>query len=451
VSKARLIITAVVLEGRSQAQVARDYRVSQAWVSRLVARYRSEGASAFEPRSRRPRTRPDATPPDTVALVLALRRQLTTDGLDAGADTIAWHLQHHHQTTISRATVYRIIRRAELVTPEPKKKPKSSYIRFQAEQPNETWQADFTHHRLADSTDIEILTWLDDHSRYALSVTAHRPVTGPAVVTTFRNTIATHGTPLSTLTDNGLVFTARFANGGRASRNGLENELAKHGVRQKNSRPNHPTTCGKVERFQQTMKRWLRAQPAATTITELQHQLDTFVELYNHHRPHRSLLHHATPAVVYTTRPKANPGNTPTDNEPRVRTDRVSAGAVDPARRWTPPPHRHRTNPRRNPHHPAHRRLRRPHHPRRNRRNHPTTHHQPRTPLPRHRQTSRRTPTPLRTPKKQEIRTPMRIRILADVSRHHIVELRGIEPLTSSMPFIRTPSADVRGRPTHPF
>ena len=330
-SKARLIITAVVLEGRSQAQVARDYRVSQAWVSRLVARYRSEGDTAFEPRSRRPRTRPDATPPDTVALVLALRRQLATDGLDAGADTIAWHLQHHHQTTISRATIYRIIRRAELVTPEPKKKPKSSYIRFQAEQPNETWQADFTHHRLADSTDIEILTWLDDHSRYALSVTAHRPVTGPAVVTTFRNTIATHGTPLSTLTDNGLVFTARFANGGRASRNGLENELAKHGVRQKNSRPNHPTTCGKVERFQQTMKRWLRAQPAAATITELQHQLDTFVELYNHHRPHRphrSLLHHATPAVVYTTRPKASPGNTPTDNEPRVRTDRVSAGAV---------------------------------------------------------------------------------------------------------------------------
>jgi len=320
VSKARLIITAVVLEGRSQAQVARDYRVSQAWVSRLVARYRSEGDTAFEPRSRRPRTRPDATPPDTVALVLALRRQLTTNGLDAGADTIAWHLQHHHQTTISRATIYRIIRRAELVTPEPKKKPKSSYIRFQAEQPNETWQADFTHHRLADSTDIEILTWLDDHSRYALSVTAHRPVTGPAVVTTFRNTIATHGTPLSTLTDNGLVFTARFANGGRASRNGLENELAKHGVRQKNSRPNHPTTCGKVERFQQTMKRWLRAQPAATTITELQHQLDTFVELYNHHRPHRS-LQRQTPHTAYTALPKASPA-TPTTTW-RTRDDRI--------------------------------------------------------------------------------------------------------------------------------
>ena len=87
-SKARLIITAVVLEGRSQAQVARDYRVSQAWVSRLVARYRTEGDAAFEPRSRRPRTRPDATPTATVELVVALRRQLVSDGLDAGADTI---------------------------------------------------------------------------------------------------------------------------------------------------------------------------------------------------------------------------------------------------------------------------------------------------------------------------------------------------------------------------
>jgi transposase len=121
VSKARLIITAVVLEGRSQAQVARDYHVSQSWVSRLVARYRVEGDSAFEPRSRRPSTRPDTTPAATVELVLALRHRLTRDGLDAGADTIAWHLQHHHRITLSRATIYRIIKRAALITPEPKK------------------------------------------------------------------------------------------------------------------------------------------------------------------------------------------------------------------------------------------------------------------------------------------------------------------------------------------
>ena len=244
-SKARLVITAVVLEGRAPSEVARTYGVARSWIYTLVARYRAEGDTAFEPRSRRPHTRPDTTPADLVKLILGLRNQLTRRGLDAGADTIAWHLQHHHHIRVSRATIYRTLRRADLVVPEPSKKPKSSYIRFQAEQPNETWQADFTHHRLADGTDIEILTWLDDHSRYALSVTAHRPVTGPAVVTTFRAAIAAHGTPFSTLTDNGLVFTTRLAQGGRTSRNGLENELVKHRVRQKNSRPITPPPAAK--------------------------------------------------------------------------------------------------------------------------------------------------------------------------------------------------------------
>ncbi len=327
-SKARLIITAVVLEGRSPSEVAHSYGVARSWVYTLVTRYRLEGEAAFQPRSRRPVTRPDATASDSVELVLALRARLTRAGLDAGADTIVWHLQHHHQISLSRATVYRIVRRAGLVTPEPAKKPRSSYIRFAAEQPNETWQADFTHHRLADGTDTEILSWLDDHARYALSVTAHQRVTGPAVVNTFRTAIAQHGTPFSTLTDNGLVFTTRFAHGGRTSRNGLENELVKHRVRQKNSRPNHPTTCGKVERFQQTTKKWLRAQPPAATIAELQHQLDAFVDNYNNHRPHRSLPHRTTPAVAYTSRPKAHPGHDHPDSEYRVRHDRVHTGRV---------------------------------------------------------------------------------------------------------------------------
>lgn len=321
------MITAVVLEGRSPAEVARTYGISRSWLYELLARYRAEGDTAFEPRSRRPHTRPDTTPADTAELVLDLRHRLTAQGLDAGADTIAWHLEHHHHTRLSRATIYRIIRRAGLVTAEPAKKPRASYIRFQAEQPNETWQADFTHHRLADGTDIEILTWLDDHSRYALSITAHRPVTGPAVVNTFQSCITSHGTPYSTLTDNGMVFTTRFAQGGKTSRNGLEKLLQHLGVKQKNSRPNHPTTCGKVERFQQTMKRWLRAQPPAETITELQAQLDTFRDHYNHQRPHRSLPHRATPATAYNARPKATPtGRTDTDH--RVRYDRVSHGNV---------------------------------------------------------------------------------------------------------------------------
>ena len=158
-SKARLIITAVVIEGRSQASVARDYRVSKGWVSKPITRYRVEGNAAFEPRSRRPHIWPEATPTATVDLVVALRKHLAHQGLDAGADTIAWHLEHHHDVTVSQATVYRIIRLHDLVVAEPRKKPKSSYIRFAAEQPNETWQADFTHHRLADGTGPPWLGW----------------------------------------------------------------------------------------------------------------------------------------------------------------------------------------------------------------------------------------------------------------------------------------------------
>jgi len=326
-SKARLVITAVVVEGRSQSAVAREYGVSQGWISRLVTRYRLEGAAAFEPRSRRPHTSPTRLPQTAIDLIVELRNKLRTAGLDAGPHTIAWHLEHHHQLQVSVASISRHLAAAGLVTPTPAKRPKSSYIRFAAEQPNERWQADFTHWWLADKTHTEILTWLDDHSRYALSVTAHRRVTAPIVLDTFRNAYGTQGIPASTLTDNGMVFTTRLA-GGKGGRNQLENELRRLGVTQINSTPNHPTTCGKVERFQQTLKRWLTHHPIATTIAELQHQIDAFVDEYNHHRPHRSLPHRATPATAYQARLKAAPG-TRVDTHDRVRTDRVDqAGSI---------------------------------------------------------------------------------------------------------------------------
>jgi transposase InsO family protein len=327
VSKARLVITAVVVEGRSPSEVARDYGVSRSWIYELVARYRAEGDTAFEPRSRRPLTRPGATPTATVELIVEIRQRLTAKGFDAGPDTIVWHLEHHHQIRVSRATVYRILRRANTITPQPAKKPRSSYIRFQADQPNECWQADFTHWRLADGLDVEILCWIDDHSRYALSVTAHRPVTGRSVVDTFTAATEQHGTPMSTLTDNGMVFTTRLS-GGRGGRNGFEAELVRLSVIQKNSRPNHPTTCGKVERFHETLKKNLRSQPSPTTLGDLQTQLDAFVDDYNHHRPHRSHPHKATPATIYTTRPKATPGQHADNPHWRVRHDRITDGRV---------------------------------------------------------------------------------------------------------------------------
>jgi transposase InsO family protein len=328
VSKRRLVITAV-LTGASQSEVARTYGVSQGWISRLMARYQVEGEAAFEPRSRAPKTSPGATAEQTVQLVVELRKKLAEQGLDAGADTIGWHLTRHHRVHLSRATINRILVRNGTVTPDPSKRPKSSYIRFEAEQPNETWQSDFTHYQLTDpdgtpGADCEIITWLDDHARYALHISAHPRVTGPIVLSTFRRAADLHGYPASTLTDNGMVYTVRFS-GGRGGRTSLEHELRRLNIVQKNSRPHHPTTCGKVERFQQTMKKWLRAhkeQPA--TLAELELFLDRFRVEYNQRRPHRSLPHRATPATVYAARPKAAPSaDRTTDTHDRVRHDRI--------------------------------------------------------------------------------------------------------------------------------
>jgi len=311
--------------------------VHRSWVYKLKARYESEGAAALEPRSRRPKTTPTATAPARVELVLRLRKQLADAGLDAGADTIVWHLQHHHDTVLSRATINRILARAGTITPDPSKRPKSSYIQFAAQQPNETWQSDFTHYRLTrpDNTpgaDCEVITWLDDHSRYALHLSAHARITAPIVLATFRQAGDLHQYPASTLTDNGMVYTVRLAGHGRqGGRTALEAELQRLGITQKNSRPGHPTTCGKAERFQQTMKKWLRAQPDQPThIAELQTLLDRFREEYNYRRPHRSLEHNATPATAYANRPKAAPGATDTTTtHHRIRRDKISkAGTV---------------------------------------------------------------------------------------------------------------------------
>jgi len=343
VSRARLVITAITTQGLTQAEAARAYGLSEATVSRLMARYRTEGEAAFEPRSRAPKTSPAATPPTTVDLVLRLRKQLLEAGHDAGADTIAWHLTHHHAVTLSRATIHRILTRHAAVVPEPKKRPKSSYIRFQAAMPNECWQSDFppqaggapTHYPLTDFTTfpkgVEIITWLDDCTRYALHISAHRAITSPIVKATFRETAGQHGIPASTLTDNGMVYTVRLAGAGRqGGRNGFEQQLHDWNVIQKNSRPNHPTTCGKVERFQQTMKNWLRAQPdQPATLAGLQALLDRFRTEYNQHRPHRSLPHRATPTTLYDTMPKAVPGpSRDTDTHDRVRHDRIDTSGV---------------------------------------------------------------------------------------------------------------------------
>ena len=250
--------------------------------------------------------------------IIELRVQLVADGLDAGPVTIAWHLAREGHRAPAPSTISRILTQAGLISPQPRKRPRSSYLRFQAAQPNEMWQSDFIHWRLADGSEVEVLNWLDDHSRLLLSCTAHQSVSGETVVAVFLQTIEQHGPPAATLTDNGSVYTSRFTGG----RNAFEYVLRTLAIRQKNGSPGHPQTQGKTERFHQTLQRWLRARPPASTLTELQQQLDAFREHYNQQRPHRA-LDRRTPASAYRATPKAIPASNPTQPHYRLRYDRL--------------------------------------------------------------------------------------------------------------------------------
>jgi transposase InsO family protein len=322
-SMPQLIVTAVLVEGRSKSEVARDYRVSRRWVITLVQRFLAEGEAGLAPRSRRPQHSPARTSAATEDEIVQIRKELDKHGHEAGASTIATHLFTRHGRSPAVSTIWRILSARGFVTPQPHKRPKSSYVRFAAEQPNERWQADITHWALADGTDTEILNWLDDHSRLCLDSRARAVFKGPDVEASYRRIAARHGNPASVLSDNGAVFTGRYRRGGRVK---LEITLHQRGVVFTHSRPYHPQTCGKVERFHQTVKHWLASQPRAATITELQHQLDTFRGYYNTTRPHRALGRHTTPAQAYTARPKAAASGIPlTNGHYRVRHDKIDS------------------------------------------------------------------------------------------------------------------------------
>jgi transposase InsO family protein len=202
----------------------------------------------------------------------------------------------------STSTIRRVLHAAGLIVPEPRKRPRSSWIRFEAAAPNELWQSDVTHWWLADGSEVEICSWLDDHSRYLLGCTVFGRVGGDDVVATFTAAGDAHGWPAATLTDNGAVYTSRFTGG----RNGFEYLLAWLGVRQKNGMPGHPQTQGKIERFHQTLKRWLGRQPAAADLAGLQAQLDAFRLAYNEQRPHRA-IGRIPPGEAYRATPKVQP------------------------------------------------------------------------------------------------------------------------------------------------
>ena len=206
-SLGNLVVAAVKVERRSKSEVARSYGVSRQWMS-LSGGYDAKGEAGLAPRSRRPHRNPQQTALDIEEEIIRLRKQLQERGLDAGPHTIAYHVQKRRGIAPAPSTIWRILSRRGFVTPQPQKRPRSSFVRFEADQPNERWQADITHWALRDGTDIEILNILDDHSRLLLASDPRLVTKAADVVASFRKAAARHGFPASMLTDNGAVFTA---------------------------------------------------------------------------------------------------------------------------------------------------------------------------------------------------------------------------------------------------
>jgi transposase InsO family protein len=298
----RYLVDSVVVEGRSYRDVARAHGVSKSWVAKLVERFHAGGYGAIEPRSKAPRNIPHRTPAWLEDEIVALRKELTDLGLDAGAQTIQYHLSRRHREVPSVATTWRILSRRGFVTPQPHKRPKSSWIRFEARLPNECWQSDVTHWSLGAGFSVEIVVFLDDHSRLVTAARVFRVATARAVLGVFRRAGQRWGLPAALLTDNGCVYTTWH----RGGPNVMQTELLALGIDYRHSRPYHPQTCGKVERFHQTLKAYLAKQPPAPTIAKLQRQVDWFITYYNEVRPHRA-KGRRPPLEAFQARDKARP------------------------------------------------------------------------------------------------------------------------------------------------
>lgn len=277
----------------------------------LRRRHAAEGDTALEPRSRAPRRVANKTPDDVEDAIVAERKRLVDAGLDAGAESIRFWLRDLPRLP-STSTIWRILVDRGFIVPEPRKAPKGSGRRFQADRANECWQIDDTSWALADGTGVKIFNTLDDCSRLAAACKAMWTCTGASSLDALAAAAQTFGWPERVQSDNAKAF-----------REIVAEALAELGVDTRHSRPSHPQTNGKVERFHQTQKRWLAKQPPAATLDDLQAQLDWFRDFYNHQRPHRS-LDRATPAHTWTLTPKAGPADRPLGLPTTIHTGTVT-------------------------------------------------------------------------------------------------------------------------------
>jgi transposase InsO family protein len=302
----------------SISQVCRQLGISRDTFYRYRARLEVEGFPGLLPRSSRPRSSPAQTPDWLVEVILAKRDELKTNGWDYGARSIRARLQRAGVAMPSARTVHRVLVRAGVIEPQPAKRPRSSFKRFEHPAPNACWQLDGTHWALADGTEACILRVTDDHSRLILASRAAPAENTEQAWALMETALARHGRPVMLLSDGGTAFTVRRTTGGLSA---FEQRLRDQGINPVVSSPRHPQTCGKKERDWQPLKKWLAAHPPADTLEELQRLLDAYDILFNTDRPHQA-LDNATPQERYDASAKAVPAPGPLA-APVTHTERI--------------------------------------------------------------------------------------------------------------------------------
>jgi transposase InsO family protein len=290
-------------------------------------RFEREGLDGLRDRSRRPASSPAATSVEVEEAIVRVRKQLAEGGEFNGPVSIADRLAVEGVSPVpSRATIARVLARRGQVRPQPRKRPRSSYRRFVAVRPNEMWQSDWTEWRLGDGRPVAIAGTLDDHSRLLAGIRAGSgDGTGELVWSVMTAAIGAFGIPMTSLTDNGLCYTTKHRPDHKPA--AFEANLAALGCQSIASSPYHPQTCGKIERFWQTLKKWLRARDPHRSLAALNRDLAIFTEHYNTRRPHRALAGR-TPATVFAATVAARPVDRPLPSKIRFYRSLVSTGGA---------------------------------------------------------------------------------------------------------------------------
>lgn len=300
-AKLRAVLAAGVV-GLRVKDLCVELEISRQTFYKYKRRWESEGPAGLVERSRRPHRSPALIPVEVEDEIVRLRKTLP---LDKGAQTIAYHLARSGWAVPSVATIHRALVRRGMVVAQPEKRPRSAWRRFEWPRPNDAWQIDATCWALRSGREVWVMDVLDDHSRVVVAARVCGGPTGEAAWGALCDGAEHHGLPAHVMSDNGTCFTGRFLSGAEVA---FERDLRSLGIHHILSTPGHPQTCGKLERFHQTLKKWLRTQPIARSHAQLQDQLDWFLGFYNNDRPHRALAG-ATPLERWNASQRATPAD----------------------------------------------------------------------------------------------------------------------------------------------